>query len=257
MSGGSVLRFSGVGKRFGQGGAEVLSGVDLNARRGDFISLIGPSGCGKSTMLRLASGLTEPSSGTVVIGEGGAANSRSGVAHIFQDATLLPWLTVWENIEAPLAIRGAPAAERRRTVERMLEMVRLSNVAASLPRQLSGGMKMRVSVARALGQSPDVLLLDEPFGALDEITRNHLNEELLALRARQEWTALFVTHSVSEAVFLSNRVVVMGTSPGRILSEVAVPFDYPRTTELRESPDYQALVVRISRALRSAEGGAA
>lgn len=240
-------------KRFGDG-PEVLSGITLAAEEGDFVSFIGPSGCGKSTLLRLISGLVEPSEGAVVVEGGTPAGTRGRVAHIFQDATLLPWLTVWKNIEAPLLIKGAPAVDRERIVERMLQLVRLRAVAGSYPRQLSGGMKMRVSVARALAQAPDILLLDEPFGALDEMTRNHLNEELLALRANQEWTAFFVTHSVAEAVFLSNRVVVLAGSPGRILAEVPVPFACPRTRELRESAGYQALVVKVSRLLRSAEG---
>ena len=256
MSTGEAIRFTGVGKRFGVG-PQVLADINLAIAGGEFVSFIGPSGCGKSTLLRMVSGLAEASEGGVNVCGGTPSSMRGRIAHIFQDATLLPWLTVWRNIEAPLVLKGVPAAERGAIVQRMLGLVRLGGVAGSYPRQLSGGMKMRVSVARALGQAPDVLLLDEPFGALDEITRNHLNEELLTLRAHHEWTALFVTHSVAEAVFLSNRIVVMAAGPGRLVGEVAVPFAYPRTPELRDDPAYQALVVRVSRLLRSTEGAAA
>lgn len=255
MSTEGSIRFEGVGKRFGDGPL-VLSGVDLAIDPGEFVSLIGPSGCGKSTLLRMVSGLAEASSGRVLVSGNDPATALGGTAHIFQDATLLPWLTVWKNIEAPLRLKGVPAVERAATVTRMLKLVRLETVAGLYPRQLSGGMKMRVSVARALAQSPEVLLLDEPFGALDEITRNHLNEELLALRAHHEWTTLFVTHSVAEAVFLSERIVVMAAGPGRIVSEVRVPFAYPRTTVLRDTKEYQDMVVQVSRMLRSTEGGA-
>jgi len=256
MSAHETIRFAGVGKRFGDG-PEVLARVDLSVADGEFVSFIGPSGCGKSTLLRMVSSLAAPSEGSVSVCGGSPEAMRGRIAHIFQDATLLPWLNVWRNIEAPLVLKGVPAAESSATVKRMLELVRLGDVAARYPRQLSGGMKMRVSVARALGQAPDVLLLDEPFGALDEITRNHLNEELLALRAHHEWTALFVTHSVAEAVFLSNRILVMAAGPGRFVGEIAVPFAYPRKPELRDDPAYQALVVQVSRLLRSTEGAAA
>jgi NitT/TauT family transport system ATP-binding protein len=256
MSTHEAIRFAGVGKRFGEG-PQVIAGVDLSIADGEFVSFIGPSGCGKSTLLRMVSGLAAPSEGSVSVDGDSPESVRGRIAHIFQDATLLPWLNVWRNIEAPLLLKGVPAAGRGAIVKRMLGLVRLAEVADSYPRQLSGGMKMRVSVARALGQAPDVLLLDEPFGALDEITRNHLNEELLALRAHHEWTALFVTHSVAEAVFLSNRIIVMAAGPGRIVGEIAVPFAYPRTPELRDDPAYQALVVRVSRLLRSTEGVAA
>jgi NitT/TauT family transport system ATP-binding protein len=255
MSTGGAIRFDDIGKRFGAG-PQVLESVNLSVEEGEFVSFIGPSGCGKSTLLRMVSGLEEPTKGSVNVCGGTPASMRGRTAHIFLDATLLPWLNVGRNIETPLALHDVPATERATIVRRMLGLVRLEGVAGSYPRQLSGGMKMRVSVARALGQSPDVLLLDEPFGALDEITRNHLNEELLALRSHQEWTALFVTHSVAEAVFLSNRIVVMAASPGRIVGEVAVPFAYPRTSGLRDDPAYQALVVKVSRLLRSTEGGA-
>jgi len=254
MNGSTAVQFDGVAKRFGNG-PEILSAINLTAEAGDFVSFIGPSGCGKSTLLRMVSGLAEPSAGRVLVAGGPPAEARGRTAHIFQDATLLPWLTVWRNIETPLVLKGMPAPERRNVVERMLRLVRLVEVAGSYPGQLSGGMKMRVSVARALGQAPEFLLLDEPFGALDEMTRNHLNEELLALRAHQEWTAFFVTHSVAEAVFLSNRIVVLATGPGRMVAEVRVPFTYPRTMELRDSQEFQALVVKVSRILRTTERG--
>jgi NitT/TauT family transport system ATP-binding protein len=248
----SAIRLSGVSKRFGDGPL-VLEHFDFAAGPGDFVSLIGPSGCGKSTLLRIVSGLSPVTGGTVAVAGRAPALARERMAYIFQEATLLPWLTVAGNIEAPLRIKGVPATERRRRRAEMLELVRLHDVAGFYPRQLSGGMKMRVSVARALALAPELLLLDEPFGALDEMTRNHLNEELLELRRHHAWTALFVTHSVAEAVFLSNRIVVLAANPGRAHAEVTVPFEYPRTSRLRETPAYQGLVSTVSHLLRSVE----
>jgi NitT/TauT family transport system ATP-binding protein len=175
------------------------------------------------------------------------------VAFIFQEPTLLPWLNVQHNIEVPLRLRGLSAAERRRRSTELLELVRLREDRRKFPRQLSGGMKMRVSVARALVQAPQLLLMDEPFGALDEMTRQHLNEELLDLRRAQSWTAFFVTHSVAEAVFLSSRILVMAARPGRIRREVAVPFPYPRGPELRVEAGFHRLVDEVSAELRRVE----
>jgi len=255
MNGEPAVRLSGVTKRYGDGPV-VLKGIDLAAAPGDFVALIGPSGCGKTTLLRLISGLSPVTAGTVTVGGRSPAAARDRLSYLFQDATLLPWLSVAANIEAPLRIKGVEAAERRRIRTEMLDRVRLQGVADRVPRQLSGGMKMRVSVARALALAPELLLLDEPFGALDEMTRNHLNEELLELREHHAWTAFFVTHSVSEAVFLSNRIVVLGAHPGRLVAEIPVPFSYPRTATLRQQPEFHELVDRVSQTLRAVEPAA-
>jgi len=247
MDSAPIVRCSGVGKRFGNG-PPVLEGIELAAQPGDFISLIGPSGCGKSTLLRLIAGLT-PVTGGRILPE--ARRAREGVFVVFQDANLLPWRRVAANVELPLMLRGDPPASRRERVREMLGLVGLAEAARKFPWQLSGGMKMRVSIARALSVQPRLLLLDEPFGALDEMTRDRLNEDLLAIRARDPFTAFFVTHSVAEAVFLSNRVVVLSANPGRIAREITVPFSYPRPPELRETPEFLALLAETSHALRS------
>jgi NitT/TauT family transport system ATP-binding protein len=248
------VEFASVQKRFGAK-PWVLDGIDFSAQLGDFIGLIGPSGCGKSTWLRLVAGLTPLSSGTLLIDGQPPATASHELAFVFQEATLLPWLTVEKNVEVPLTLRRSPPGQRREICRNALELVRLTDQAAYYPRQLSGGQKMRVSLARALALAPEILLLDEPFGALDEITRDHLNEELLAIRQRQVWTAFFVTHSVAEAVFLSNRIVVLAPNPGRIHAEVTVPFTYPRTVETRRSNEFFHLVGEVSRLLHSAETG--
>jgi NitT/TauT family transport system ATP-binding protein len=252
MSAPPLVEFREVAKRFGDGPL-VLDRVSFAAQPGDFVSLIGPSGCGKSTLLRLIAGLSPLSGGTLSVDGRTPEEAAANIAFVFQEPTLLPWLTVAQNVEMPQKLRGAPPEARAGTRDRALELVRLAEKAAAYPRQLSGGQKMRVSIARALGLEPKILLLDEPFGALDEMTREHLNEELLAIRERQAWTAFFVTHSVAEAVFLSNRVLVMAADPGRIHTEIAVPFPYPRTEHTRLSREYQDLVVQVSRVLRSVE----
>ena len=235
-------------------GVAALGPLDLEVRRGEFVSLLGPSGCGKSTALRLISGLNAPTSGTVEISHG-AGEMRAGhsIGFVFQEPTLLPWLTVARNIEVPQRLRRVPAPERAATRNRVLELVRLADKAGAYPRQLSGGQKMRVSLARALAVSPKILLLDEPFGALDEMTREHLNEELLAIREQQAWTAFFVTHSVAEAVFLSDRIFVLAANPGRVHAEIAVPLPRPRTAETRESAAFEEAVTRTSRLLRGVQ----
>ncbi|PTY04753.1 nitrate/sulfonate/bicarbonate ABC transporter ATP-binding protein [Opitutaceae bacterium EW11] len=247
-----LVQFASVEKRFGSGPA-VLQGIDLTVAAGEFVSLIGPSGCGKSTMLRLIAGLTPVSSGKLSISEQPPGSAAPELGFVFQEPTLLPWLTVAKNVEVPLILRGFGSEERARRRERALAQVRLAEKSKAYPQQLSGGQKMRVSVARALALQPEILLLDEPFGALDEMTRDHLNEELLSIRQQQAWTAFFVTHSVAEAVFLSNRIVVLAAGPGRIHSIVEVPFAYPRTADTRQSDDFHHLVVRVSRALRSVD----
>lgn len=248
----TLVEFRAVTKRFGDG-PTVLDRLSFAAKSGDFVSLIGPSGCGKSTALRLMAGLSPLTSGSLTIDGHAPEANATELAFVFQEPTLLPWRTVARNVEMPLRLRGLSEAERTATLERVLALVRLRDKANAFPRQLSGGQKMRVSIARALALAPRLLLLDEPFGALDEMTREHLNEELLAIREQAEWTAFFVTHSVAEAVFLSNRILVMAANPGRIHSEIVVPLAYPRTGETRHSREYHDLVAQVSRALRSVE----
>jgi NitT/TauT family transport system ATP-binding protein len=255
MSAPIPVEFRDVAKRFGDG-PPVLQGINLAARAGDLIALIGPSGCGKSTLLRLVAGLSPVTEGQVTVDGRSPGEAAGELAFVFQEATLLPWLTVAGNVEVPLRLRGVPAAQRAEARRRVLELVRLADRADAYPRQLSGGQKMRVSLARALVVSPRILLLDEPFGALDEMTREHLNEELLGIREATGWTAFFVTHSVAEAVFLANRVVVMAATPGRIHAEIAIPLPYPRTPDTRLSREYLELVAQVSRVLRSVEATA-
>jgi len=237
-------------KRFGDGPV-VLDRISFVAAPGEFVSLIGPSGCGKSTLLRLIAGLAPISGGSLVVDGRTPEAASADLAFVFQEPTLLPWLNVAHNVELPQKLRGVPADQREATRRRVLELVRLGEKAGAFPRQLSGGQKMRVSIARAVALSPRILLLDEPFGALDEMTRERLNEELLAIRGRQAWTAFFVTHSVAEAVFLSSRILVMSANPGRIRHEIAVPLPYPRTGDTRLSRAYHDLVADVSRVLRS------
>jgi NitT/TauT family transport system ATP-binding protein len=231
----------------------VLDKVSFAAERGDFVTLIGPSGCGKSTILRLISGLNPVSAGSIVVDGLEPSKAVEKLAFVFQEPTLLPWLTVSQNVEVPMRLHRSDAASRSRIARRSLELVRLADRMDYYPRQLSGGQKMRVSIARALSVSPRILLLDEPFGALDEMTRDHLNEELLAIRQQLAWTAFFVTHSVPEAVFLSSRILVFSANPGRLHSEVPVDFPYPRTEETRESEPFQRMVAEVSKILRSVE----
>ncbi len=251
-----IVRFSGVTQRYGDGPL-VLDRTGLTVRRGDFVSLIGPSGCGKSTVLKLVSGLNPVTDGALSVLGTTPRQARERQAFIFQDATLLPWLTVQKNAELVMRLRGVGEVERRRKAEDLLGLVGLAKMRGYYPRQLSGGMKMRVSIARALSLSPELLLLDEPFGALDEMARFRLNEELLALRARTPFTAIFVTHSVSEAVFLSNRIVVMGAHPGRLVVEAPVEFGYPRSRELRGEWAFQEKVNEVTRLLHGVEDNAA
>jgi NitT/TauT family transport system ATP-binding protein len=247
-----VVELSGVDKRYGDGPL-ILDKVNFSAGQGDFITLIGPSGCGKSTILKLISGLNPISGGRITV-DGRPPDAPGGkLAFVFQEPTLLPWLDVARNVQLPLRLHGEEPAARTAAAGRALALVGLSDRAAYYPRQLSGGQKMRVSIARALTLSPRILLLDEPFGALDEMTRDHLNEELLGIRQQLAWTAFFVTHSVAEAVFLSNRILVMAANPGRLHDEIRVDLPYPRTEETRQSSAYQKLVAEVSRILRSVE----
>jgi NitT/TauT family transport system ATP-binding protein len=245
------VEFDGVTKRYGNGHA-VLEAVNLTILKGEFVSIIGPSGCGKSTVLKLISGLTLPSVGTIRVDGMTPENARETVSYIFQDATLLPWRTVRQNVALALELEGASSHRREEKTGALLDLVGLGAVAGAYPRELSGGMKMRVSIARALATNPRLLLMDEPFAALDEMSRDRLNEEVLRLRAEQNWTAVFVTHSVAEAVFLSTRIVVMSPNPGRLYSVLSVELPQPRTAALRTAPAYEELVGRVSHTLREA-----
>jgi NitT/TauT family transport system ATP-binding protein len=245
------VEFAGVGKRYGNG-APVLEALDLTIAKGEFITLLGSSGCGKSTVLKLISGLTPPSAGTIQVDGMTPRNARETISYIFQDATLLPWRTVRQNVGLGLELEGVNGDRRRERTASLLDLVNLGHVAEAYPRELSGGMKMRVSIARALATNPRLLLMDEPFAALDEMSRDRLNEELLRLRTEQKWTAIFVTHSVAEAVFLSTRIVVLAPNPGRVHTVVPVEFCFPRAAALRATPEYGSLVLRVSRTLREA-----
>ncbi len=239
----------GLTKRYGDG-LPVLESIDLKVRKREFVSILGPSGCGKSTMLKLIAGLAVPTSGSIRVEDKKPQDAREIISFIFQDATLLPWRTVTDNVVLGLDLEGAPRAKREAEIEALLNLVGLRHVARAYPRELSGGMKMRVSIARALATNPRLLLLDEPFAALDEMTRDRLNEEILRMRSEQGWTAIFVTHSVSEAVFLADRVVVLAPNPGRIHAEIVVNLPTPRTSALRSSAEYDAVVARVSHTLR-------
>jgi NitT/TauT family transport system ATP-binding protein len=245
----SEILLQGVSKRY-RGPVAAVENVSLEIDRGEFISLLGPSGCGKSTLLKLVSGLTPVSEGQVIINGMTPVNARELMSFIFQDATLLPWRTVAQNVGLGLELEYAARALRKERVEQMLELVGMQDVAHKYPRELSGGMKMRASIARALVTRPRILLMDEPFAALDEMTRDRLNEELLRLYAEHKWTVLFVTHSVAEAVFLSTRIVVLAPHPGRIAHEVQVDLPWPRTTDTRESTQFEDAVTSTSRLLR-------
>jgi NitT/TauT family transport system ATP-binding protein len=238
-----------VTKRY-RNAAVAVEGITLAVERGEFVTFLGPSGCGKSTLLKLVSGLSPVSEGTVRVNGMTPENARELVGFIFQDATLLPWRTVEQNVGLGMELEHAVRQSRKERVAKMLELVNLTHVAKRYPRQLSGGMKMRVSIARALVCRPRILLMDEPFASLDEMTRDRLNEELLRLYAEQKWTVLFVTHSVAEAVFLSTRIVILAAHPGRLAHEIKVDLPWPRTVETRESKAFEEQVTQASRLLR-------
>ena len=245
-----LLRLRGVGKTFSNG-VKALDNVEMEIREGDFLSLLGPSGCGKSTALRLIAGLSTPTSG-VLDWRGSGYLGRSNIGFVFQEPTLLPWASVFDNVWLPLRLRGVSRQSAAPAVMELLERVHLSGFENAVPRELSGGMKMRVSIARGLVTKPTLLLMDEPFAALDEITRFKLNNDLLELWQDRRFTVVFVTHSVFESVFLSNRIVVMAARPGRVFEEVAVDAPYPRDDAFRTSPDYAALCRRASDVLGEA-----
>ncbi len=237
----AALSFENVSKVF-EDGTAALQDVSLDVRTGEFVSLIGPSGCGKSTVLRLASGLLDQTAGVIT-------RPDESIGYIFQDPTLLPWRTVQKNVELFLQLQGVPRPLLREKAASAIELVGLSEFADHLPNQLSGGMKMRVSVARSLSLSPRIFMFDEPFGALDELTREKLNAEIIQLFVAEQFAGLFVTHSIFEATFLSSRVLVMSSRPGRIIATFDVPFNYPRAHGLRFDPDFTALASRISQAM--------
>jgi len=241
------VRLDGVDFRYGSG-TLALEGIDLALRKGEFVSLVGPSGCGKSTLLRIVAGLLKPSSGLVSRRDGGG----SMTGFVFQSPTLLPWRTVVDNVTLPLELAGMGRRERLERAKSLLDLVGLSEFARNFPAQLSGGMKMRVSIARAISGKPSLLLLDEPFAALDDMTRSRLQEELLALREREGFATLFVTHNVSESVFLSDRVLCFSPRPGRIVGEIGVPFGTTRDPELRTDAHAAELAREISHRLREA-----
>jgi NitT/TauT family transport system ATP-binding protein len=247
----SLVSLRGVGKTF-PNGTLALKGLDLEVHEGEFLSLLGPSGCGKSTALRVIAGLTEPTQGAVEWAAPAVAEKGSRIGFVFQEPTLMPWTTVFNNVRLPLKLAGAPADGAATRVNAALERVGLDEFAGAYPRELSGGMRMRVSIARALVTEPALLLMDEPFAALDEITRFKLNDDLLAMWQAMRTTVVFVTHSVFESVYLSNRIAVMAARPGRIVTELEVDAPYPRDGKFRTSAEYAAFCRRISDALARA-----
>jgi NitT/TauT family transport system ATP-binding protein len=252
----SVVSVGKVTKTFGRGGVTALQDIELDVAPGEFISLIGPSGCGKSTLLRVIGDLVQPSSGDVLVNGKPAKQARLDRDYgiVFQAAVLMDWRTVAKNIGLPLELMRWDRGRRTQRVQEMLELVELAQFAEHYPWQLSGGMQQRVAIARALSFSPALLLMDEPFGALDEMTRERLNMELLRIWSETGSTVIFVTHSISEAVFLSTRVVVMSARPGRITSVIPIDIKQPRDADTREDPRFFELVTEVREALHA--GGA-
>ena len=235
------------------GRVEALSDVHLQVAEGEFVSFIGPSGCGKTTMLRVIADLQQPSSGTLTVNGMSAEGARlaRSYGYVFQAPALFPWRTIEKNLKLPLEIMGYSEIEQQQRVERYLSMVNLTGFERKFPWQLSGGMQQRVSIARALSFDPALLLMDEPFGALDEIVRDHLNEQLLQLWKSTGKTVLFVTHSIPEAVFLSTRIVVMSPRPGRIIDVIDCDFPTERSLEIRETPEFLKVAQRVRNGLRA------
>jgi NitT/TauT family transport system ATP-binding protein len=257
MTGEPIVTLKDVGKSFANG-TVAIDKLDLDVRTGEFLTLLGPSGCGKSTALRLIAALTQPTRGKVAwIGTGHAGPSRGDIGFVFQEPTLMPWANVADNVALPLKLRGTASGQMASRVDESLERVGLASFATAYPRELSGGMKMRVSIARALVTRPRVLLMDEPFAALDEITRFKLNNDLLTLWQSLGKTVVFVTHSVFESVYLSQRIVVMTGRPGRVFTELAIDAPYPRDERFRTSAQYAAFCRLVSGELAAAtsQGG--
>ena len=241
-------------------GTRALMPVDLTVREGEFVTLLGPSGCGKSTLLKMVAGLLEPSDGRLLLWRrpvGEVESTGHRLSFVFQEATLMPWASVMTNVRLPLDLAGVPRAQAEARVRAALQLVGLGRFETHLPRELSGGMQMRVSIARGLVTDPTLLLMDEPFGALDEITRNRLDSELLDLWRSQKLTVIFVTHSIHEAVFLSNRVVVMAARPGRIVDEVSIDEPYPRGADFRVSMAFSQYAKRLQDSLLAASAAGA
>lgn len=250
-----AVSLRGVTKVF-DGGVMALGPLDLDVGKGEFVSLLGPSGCGKSTALRLIAGLSAPTSGAVGISRpAGQARAGHSIGFVFQEPTLMPWTSVRDNVRLPLKLARAPTAEANARVREALNQVGLSDFADAFPRELSGGMKMRVSLARALVTDPDILLMDEPFAALDEITRFRLNNDLLSLWRNLHKTVIFVTHSVFESVYLSQRVLVMTARPGRLSAEIHIDAPEPRGEDFRTSADYAGYCRMVSNALAPSYSG--
>jgi NitT/TauT family transport system ATP-binding protein len=250
----ALVTLRGVDKVYSNG-VVALKGLELAVREGEFLSLLGPSGCGKSTVLRLIAGLGDLTRGTIEWADHGGTGGRRDIGFVFQDATLMPWATVSGNIYLPLRVRGISRTDAAPRIERAMEQVGLAGFGNAYPRELSGGMRMRVSIARALVAEPRILLMDEPFAALDEITRFRLNDDLLALWESQHWTVVFVTHSVFESVYLSTRILVMKARPGRVSAEVSVEVPVTRDPAFRTSPSYaeqcRGVSARLAEAMQS------
>ncbi len=237
----------------GEGAVTALTNVNLSIKRHDFVSLIGPSGCGKTTLLRVVADLVKPTSGTIMVDGGTPEQARldRSYGYVFQAPALYPWRNVRRNVELPLEIMGLPKTERQERSTRALETVGLAGFEGKFPWQLSGGMQQRVSIARAMGFEPELLLMDEPFGALDEITRDNLNLHLHELWKRTQLTVIFVTHSIPEAVFLSTHIVVMSPRPGRIVDVIECDLPYDRKLDMRETPDYLRIAHKVRDGLRA------
>jgi NitT/TauT family transport system ATP-binding protein len=250
-SGPAIVSLRGVGKSF-PNGVMALQDATFDIREGEFVSLLGPSGCGKSTALRIIAGLLEPSTGEVTWRDRPAQGASGEIGFVFQEPTLMPWASVAGNVYLPFKIAGQSRADVMPRIREALTRVGLEAFENAFPRELSGGMKMRVSIARALVTAPKLLLMDEPFAALDEITRFRLNNDLLELWAAMRQTVVFVTHSVFESVYLSSRIVVMTQRPGRVFAEIPIDAPYPRNEAFRTSPEYAALCRKVSEALVAA-----
>ncbi|MCW5622777.1 MAG: ABC transporter ATP-binding protein [Burkholderiales bacterium] len=243
---GTAVRLEAADKRY-PNGVRALQPIDLVVGKGEFVTLLGPSGCGKSTLLRMIAGLSAPSSGRLdLFPESPRAEAAPALAFVFQQPTLMPWASVERNVRLPLDLSGTPRPAAALRVREALALVGLSDFASAYPRQLSGGMQMRVSIARALVTEPRLLLMDEPFGALDELTRNRLDRDVRELWSRRKLTVIFVTHSIHEAVFLSTRVLVMSPRPGRLVGELTIDATHPRTDDFRLSTHFATLATRLS-----------